>query len=87
MRNYLFIFFMSIFLACFSVQSASAIDLFASQEAAQVHCPKDTVVWLNTKTGVWHYRGERWYGRTRYGAYVCEKSAARAGDRGTENGQ
>jgi hypothetical protein len=61
--------------------------LFASEDAAQAHCPRDTVVWLNMPTGIYHYKGERWYGRTRHGAYVCEKEAIAAGDRATENGQ
>ncbi|MBU2854707.1 MULTISPECIES: hypothetical protein [Acidithiobacillus] len=66
---------------------AFAIDFFSTRLAAHNHCPHDTVVWLNTATGIWHYKGERWYGNTRQGAYVCEREAARAGDRGTENGQ
>ena len=65
----------------------SALTLFANSQDAQQHCPQDTVVWLNLKSGIWHYKGERWYGRTRDGAFVCEHSAAAAGDRGTENGQ
>jgi hypothetical protein len=58
-----------------------------SQQAAQALCPTDTVVWLNTATGIYHFQGERWYGNTKHGAYVCEKEADAAGDRATENGQ
>lgn len=60
---------------------------FPSEQQAQQHCPTDTVVWLNLPTGIYHFRGERWYGRTRSGAYVCEKEADQAGDRATRNGQ
>lgn len=60
---------------------------FDSEEAAQAHCPSDTVVWLNTNSGIYHYSGERWYGNTNYGAYVCEREAISAGNRATENGQ
>jgi hypothetical protein len=67
--------------------TASALDRFSTQSAAQHHCLRDTVVWLNIPTGIWHYQGERWYGRTRDGADVCEGAAARAGDREAENGQ
>jgi len=63
------------------------LALFSTEAAAQAHCPRDVVVWLNTKTGIWHEKGMRWYGRTKYGAYVCRKEAAAAGDRDTENGQ
>jgi hypothetical protein len=61
--------------------------LFDSEAAAQGHCPRDVVVWLNVPSGIYHYRGERWYGRTRHGAYVCEKEAVAAGDRASRNGQ
>ena len=62
----------------------TAAPLFASEAQAQQHCPKDTVVWLNTKSGVYHFRGQRWYGRTKDGAYVCLKEAP---GRATLNGQ
>jgi hypothetical protein len=60
---------------------------FTSEQQAQRHCPTDTVVWLNLPSGIYHFKGERWYGRTRSGAYVCEKEADQAGDRATKNGQ
>ena len=60
---------------------------FTSEQEAQTHCPMDTVVWLNLPTGIFHFKGERWYGRTKNGAYVCEKEAGHAGDRATRNGQ
>ena len=63
------------------------VAMFSTEEAAQGHCPKDVVVWLNTRTGIWHEKGMRWYGRTKQGAYVCRKEAAAAGFRDTENGQ
>jgi hypothetical protein len=62
-------------------------QLFDSEDAAQAHCPRDTVVWLNIPSGIYHYKGERWYGRTKHGAYTCEKEAIAAGDRASENGQ
>ena len=63
------------------------IQLFATEDDAQKHCPHDVVVWLNTNTGIYHLKGERWYGRTKHGAYVCKKEADAAGYRETENGQ
>jgi hypothetical protein len=68
-------------------QESTALQQYTNETSAQSHCPSDTVVWLNTHTGIWHLNGERWYGRTRYGAYVCEQEAAAAGDRETRNGQ
>ena len=66
---------------------AFAIDQFQTEDAAQQHCPKDVVVWLNIPTGVFHFKGQRWYGRTKSGAYVCKKEAVLDGDRATRNGQ
>jgi len=70
-----------------AIVAYAQLALFSTEAAAQAHCPRDVVVWLNTKTGIWHEKGMRWYGRTKYGAYVCRKEAAAAGDRDTENGQ
>jgi hypothetical protein len=70
-----------------TVAQASLPPLFDTESAAQTHCAKDVVVWLNIRSGIYHYKGERWYGRTKYGAFACEKEAIAAGDRATENGQ
>ena len=69
-------------------QAASgSLQLFDTEAAAQRHCPKDEVVWLNTASGVYHEKGMRWYGNTKHGAYVCRREADAAGDRDTRNGQ
>jgi len=64
-----------------------ALTLFPTEQDAQKHCPADTVVWLNLPTGVYHFKGQRWYGNTKSGAFVCKKEADSAGDRSTRNGQ
>jgi hypothetical protein len=61
--------------------------MFPAEQQAQQHCPKDTVVWLNIPTGIYHMQGMRWYGVTNNGVYVCEKEVVAAGDRETRNGQ
>ena len=63
------------------------LQQFDTEGAAQAHCPSDVVVWLNTNSGIYHEKGMRWYGRTKYGAYVCRKEADACGDRDTRNGQ
>ena len=67
--------------------STGALQLFASETAAQKHCPRDEVVWLNTNSGIYHEKGMRWYANTKSGAFVCKKEADAAGDRDTRNGQ
>jgi hypothetical protein len=69
------------------VAQASLPPLFDTASAARAHCPKDVVVWLNIPSGIYHYKGERWYGLTKHGAYACEREAIKAGDRASENGQ
>jgi hypothetical protein len=71
----------------FTVAHAAELAQFSTAQLAQRHCPNDTVVWLNLPTMIWHYKGERWYGRTKHGAYVCEREAAAAGARATRNGE
>jgi hypothetical protein len=60
---------------------------FHSEQEAQQHCPNDTIVWVNTKTGVYHLKGERWYGATKEGVYECRREADAEGDRVTRNGR
>jgi hypothetical protein len=65
----------------------ASLTLFPAAQQAQLHCPRDTVVWLNLRSGIYHFKGQRWYGDTVSGAYVCEQEADQAGDRATQNGQ
>ena len=67
--------------------TTGSLKLFATESAAQAHCPRDQVVWLNTNSGIYHEKGMRWYGNTKAGAYVCRKEADAAGNRDTRNGQ
>ncbi len=68
-----------------AIVAESPPPLFDTEAAAQAHCPNNVVVWLNIPSGIYHYKGERWYGRTKHGAYACEKEANAAGDRASEN--
>jgi hypothetical protein len=67
--------------------AAGSLSLFPTEQEAQQHCPLDTVAWLNLPTGIYHFKGQRWYGRTKTGAYVCKQEADQAGDRPSLNGQ
>lgn len=66
---------------------AQSITLFSTETAAHRHCPADIIVWVNTPTGVYHFKGMRWYGTTTNGAYICRREADKAGYRATRNGQ
>lgn len=57
----------------------------ASEAQAQASCPGETVVWVNTRSGIYHFRGTHNYGTTKEGTYMCEAAAKAAGDRAAEN--
>ena len=51
-------------------------DQFSSEADAKAHCPDGgAVVWLNTKSGIYHFAGSRDYGRTKQGAFMCRADA------------
>ena len=58
---------------------------FSAESEAKSRCPTDTVVWLNTKSHIYHYPGTRSYGTTKQGAYMCEADAVAAGDRASKS--
>jgi hypothetical protein len=72
--------------AAAGTMSAAGPPGFATEAAAQEHCTADQVVWLNTKSKVYHEKGMPYYGHTKAGAYVCRKEADAAGDRDAKNG-
>lgn len=79
------ILFLGVFLVA-NIATAAEMVLFTTAAEAQNHCPNDDVVWLNTATGIWHTKWQRWYGQTAHGAYVCKKEAAMSGNRASLRG-
>ena len=48
--------------------------------ASQPTCASgDPVVWENTSTKVYHEQGDKYYGNTKAGTYVCKSDADKAG--------
>lgn len=66
---------------CLIAFPAAAAEQFDSEQAAQQHCPSDTVIWMNLRSGSVHTKGQRWYGKTHVGAYVCRKEVIIKGGR------
>ena len=60
---------------------------FSSDTQAKARCPTDTVVWVNTKSRIYHFPGTHEYGSTKQGTYMCEADAKAAGDRAAKNEQ
>ena len=58
--------------------AATGAGEFATEAAAKAHCPTDVVVWVNLDSKIYHYAGASRYGKTKKGAYMCEKEAIAA---------
>ncbi len=52
---------------------------YKTEAEAKQACAGDTVVWANTSSKVLHGSGDRYYGHTKLGAYVCQTAAQNAG--------
>jgi hypothetical protein len=58
---------------------------YSTETAARLRCPLDTVVWINLNSGIYHFSGKNDYGKTKRGAYMCEKDTSAAGFRAAKN--
>ena len=63
-----------------SATATPAANRFSSEQAAKAHCPGDTIVWANLGgSKAYHTSGDRYYGKTKQGAYMCQKDADQSG--------
>ena len=65
-------------------------EKFWFERQAAAHCPTDTVVWVNTRSHVYHFpgvssHGNSFYWNTREGTYMCEADARAAGNRAAKD--
>ena len=56
----------------------------ASESVAPTVPPKKGMVWVNTKSNVYHKEGSRWYGTTAHGKWMNEDDAIKAGSRASK---
>ena len=58
---------------------ALAKGQFTTEADAKTSCPADTVVWVNLRTKIFHTSDSASYGKTKRGAYMCQKETTAAG--------
>ena len=57
-----------------------ASNQFSEEGAAKSHCAGDPVVWVNLSgSKAYHVSGDKYYGKTKTGAYMCQKEADQSG--------
>lgn len=67
-------------------EAASARE-HRTETQARMNCGSDPVVWVNTDSRIYHFKDTQHYGRTKEGAYMCERDALSGGSRAARNEQ
>ena len=67
--------------------SVLAKPAYQQGQGPGLNCPGDEVVRVNTRTGIYHLQGERWFGRTKQGSMSARRrrTSRVSGRRRTEN--
>ena len=66
-------------------ESQAGENQYNTERKAWAQCPTDMVVWANTRSNIYHFRGTHYYGTTVVGAYMCEQEAIAQGMRAAKN--
>lgn len=63
-----------------AASAATGASQYHSEAEAKQACGTDTIVWMNTSgSKAWHVSGDKYYGHTKRGAYMCQQAAEQAG--------
>jgi len=71
------------FAAC--AHAPEVLVAFRTEQQAQEHCPKDTVVWVDPQSGGYYLNTSPSYGNAGAGRYACRREAQSAGMREMAN--
>lgn len=72
----------ALFLAIALFSGGTALPVMNTREVSiPVQGNPNVKVWVNTKSGVYHCPGTRWYGNTKEGEYMTQRQAQAAGYR------
>ena len=58
-----------------------AVRTFTSEEAAQIQCPMDKVVWLEPRTHRYYFRSSKHYANSGTGGFACLTEVKAAGNK------
>lgn len=58
-----------------------AVYLSNSEDGAQIHCPLDKIVWLNTATHKYYFRSSKHYANSAKGGFACLAEVKAAGNK------
>jgi len=58
---------------------------YATEVQAKMRCGSGTIVWANLDSKIYHFTGNKDYGNTKSGAYMCERDATSQGMRAAKN--
>jgi len=64
--------------------SSASTSASKDEEVAPRTPPAKGMVWVNTATKVYHFEGDRWYGKTKEGKFMTEADAQKAGYRASK---
>lgn len=76
--------FLTAFLLAFALMNAPLMAVLPQgtvSSQSQTAGNPEAQVWVNTKSGVYHCPGTRWYGTTKQGSYMTQKEAQEKGYR------
>ena len=62
-----------------SHSTTATLSQYKTEADAKGACGSDPIVWANTSSKVLHANGDKYYGHTKHGAYVCQSAAQKAG--------
>ena len=62
-----------------SHNTTAMLAQYKTEADAKSACGSDPVVWANTASKILHANGDKYYGNTKRGAYVCQSAAQKAG--------
>jgi outer membrane biosynthesis protein TonB len=65
--------------------AAAGAYQYSNESQAKLRCMTGTVVWANLNSKIYHFAGNKDYGGTKSGAYMCESDATSQGMRAAKN--